>query len=302
MEEGTAQSAPPMEDSPPSPGEVESAEPTRYAPWQILNERDRGEIIAHFLLGLSPFKISALTKRSLTFVYSVLRSPEAAQAIEEFENERAQGLTQVNARLQRSTVGLVDELLFIARQGSKESNRLKAIIEGLGMAGVSRIQKVQSVQTQITISMDKLKLAEQTIEMEREVGGGNGNSHSVNGKPILRELIESLNATGAGRVVVSDLFASGSIKSGLEDAQPEESLLPGSGGVGIRQDDGLLPPPNLPIRSGSEEETEAAGAAAWALQVDDCHESISDLVVGKRSSDPNPYYQRDSDKRTEVSH
>ena len=272
-----------------------SNETVKYSPWQILNERDKGQIVAHFLHGLSPAQIATLTTRSLPFVYEVLKSEEAQVAIAAFENERQQGLSNVNERLAIASVGLLDGLLDIAMNGKREGNKLKAIIEGLGMAGVSRVQRVQTEHKQVIIHAGKIDLALKVMQeeaaMEGEiVGGGNGNS---DGKPLLQQVRDSLNATGPGGVFVAQLDASDGPPSGLASEVPKEYLLPGEGGAWIRQDDGLSPSPTVQASPGSQQETKVDSVAEGTLQKHPGDKVVSDLAAHKRPEHANPYYQRD---------
>lgn len=274
-----------------------SNEPVKHSPWQILNERDKGQIIAHFLHGLSPAQIATLCTRSLPFVYDVLKSDEAQAAIAEFERERQQGLSNVNERLAIASVGLLDGLLDIAMNGKREGNKLKAIIEGLGMAGVSRVQRVQTEHKQVIIHAGKIDLALKVMQEEAAiegeiVGGGNGNS---DGKPLLQQVRDSLNATGPGGVFVTKLDAGNDSPGGLAQEVPAEHLLPGEGGAWIRQDDRLSPPPPMQTSPGPQQETQVDSVASGALQEHPSDKGVSDLAAHKQPEHANPYYQRDGD-------
>lgn len=273
-------------------------EPRGKRPWQVLNERDKGEIVTHFLHGLSPSQIATLTKRSLPFVYEVLQSEDAQDTIQRFERERENGLMEVGERLQRSTVTLLDGLLEIALRGKKEANQLNAIKHGLALAGLSPVQKVATVSAKVVIHQDKLDRARETIEWEEERrGGGNGNGDS-----ILDKLAGALNATGPGRAICIDLSAGGAAPAGVAAKVPEKYVLPGEGGTWIRSADKIPSLADLRDAAKQEAEKEVDSVATGPLQEHDGNEDVSTMAADQQPADENPYYQRDSDERPEVHH
>ena len=278
----------------------QQAELDKNSPWAIMNGRDSGEIIAHFLNGLSPSSIAVLTKRSLPFVYRVLQSDEARQLTSLHEQERERGILNTRERLSMASVGMLDKLIEIAMNGSKESNRLRAVVEALGMAGVSRIQKIQSVQARVVISSDRLRRAQETIDMEMEALEDNGNGNSNKPQSLLRELAGALNAAGPGRVFVADLGAGAVPENGDAATVSEEPVLSSTGGFGVRPADELSPPANLSNAPEQGSAQEDDSPTAWTLQKHDGDESIPGLASSERSTSTNPYYQRDSDKCAEV--
>lgn len=270
--------------------EQETQEPVkdkpRKQPWQILNERDKGVIVTHFLHGLSPTQISVLVQRSLPFVYEVLQSDEAQVAIAEFEREQENGLLEVNEMLKRSRTALVDELLMIALKGKKEADRLNATKHGLALAGMVPIQKVASVSAKVVIQGQTLDRAKETMDWLRErKGHGNGNGDS-----ILNQIAGALNATGPGRAISIDLSASGAAPAGVEAVVQGEHVLPGEGGAWVRSTDELPSPADLRAFAKQNAEAEVVGPPAGSLQEHDGHEDVSAVAADKRSPDENPYY------------
>jgi hypothetical protein len=271
-------------------------EPIARKPWQVLNERDKGEIVTHFLHGLSPSQIATLTKRSLPFVYEVLQSEEAQETISRYEQEREHGLMQVGERLQTSTVALVDQLLMIALTGSKESNRLNAVKHGLALAGMVPIQKIASVSAKVVISQDKLNRAMETIAWESPAQAGmSGDKRNDNGTHLLDQLAGALNSTGAGGVVVTQLSPSGGTKAGLASEVPSEHVLPGEGGAWVRSPDAVSPSADLPDVAESRQEAQVDRTSSGPLQEHDGHQDLPGVAPSERPPDENPYYQRDRD-------
>jgi len=270
---------------------IQEVEPKPRKPWQVLNERDKGQIVTHFLYGLSPSQIATVTKRSLPFVYEVLQSEEAQETIKEFEKERENGLMEVGERLQRSTVGLVDQLLMIALTGQKENNRLNAVKHGLALAGMVPVQKIASVSAKVVIHQDKLDRAKETIAWEAaRNGGGNGNGDS-----ILNQIAGALNAAGPGRAISIDLSAGRTSQTGLESPVPEEHVLPGESGAWVRSVDAVSSPADLRNAAIADEAKEVAGPASRSLQEHDGDEDVPAVVADKQSADENPYYKCDRD-------
>lgn len=289
--------------------EVEEAlveEHERSAPWSILNTRDSKEVVIKFLEGFSPSAIAPLVNRSLPYVYSVLRSQEAQQAITEFDQERERGLLDVHRRLDVASVHLLDGLLKIAYTGKNEGVRLKAIIEGLGMSGVSKIQKVQSLTARVMVPMEKLHLAQQTIDMENQASGngggdnGGGSNGVLDRKSLLQSVITSLTARGSEGAIVPHSETGGGPEARLENEVPTEPLLPSPSRSGIRQADGLPAPPVMYAAPASGPATPVGGVASGTLQEHHREQGISDVASGERSVPENPYYKRDGDERTEV--
>lgn len=265
--------------------EAEKVERPVRRPWQILNERDKGVIVTHFLHGLSPSQIATLTKRSIPFVYEVLQSEEAQDAIAEFEKERENGLIEVNTRLQRATATLTDELLVMALSGSKESNRLNAIKHGLALAGMVPVQKVAQVSAKVVIQGATLERARETMGWIKSRGQGNGNSDSV-----LDQIAGALNATGPGRAVSIDLSASRAAAPGMAGDVQGEHVLPGQGGAWVRQDDFVPSLADLRDVAEPSPEAEVVGPSTGPLQEHDGHEDVPTVAADQRSIDPNPYY------------
>lgn len=255
-------------------------------PWQILNERDKGVIVTHFLHGLSPSQIAVLAKRSLPFVYEVLQSEEAQEAIAEFEREQEQGLLDVNDMLKRSRTALLDQVLTIALEGKKEGDRLNAAKHGLALAGMVPIQKVAQVSAKVVIQGQTLDRAQETLEwLKARKGQGNGNGDS-----ILNKIAGALNATGPGRAISIDLSTGGTAPTGVEAAVPGEHVLPGEGGAWVRSADELPPLADLRNAAKQEAQAEVVGAAAGPLQEHDGNEDVPAVAPGERPSDANPYY------------
>jgi hypothetical protein len=278
----------------------------KSAPWGIVNERDSKEIVIKFLEGYSPSEISTLVGRSLTYTYTVLRSPEAQEAISEFDQERERGLLDVHRRLDSASVHLLDELLKIAYKGKNEGVRLKAVIEGLGMSGISKIQKIQSLGVKVMVPMEKLHLAQQTIDMEARANGNGGGEKSAGGngvldrKSLLQTIVASLTTGGSEGVVISDGEAGGGAETRLETPMQAEPVLPGEGSSGIRPSNGLSTPPIVYAAPAKGPAAAIDRVAAGTLQEHDSKQSIPSVAPNERSESPNPYYKCDSDERTEV--
>jgi len=291
-----------MSEQEPQPEVLEPPEtttPEKYSPWELLNQRDTGQIVADFLCGLSPTKIATLRKRSIQFVYEVLRSPETQLLLQEFETERHEGLMNVSRSLSCASVELKDELLTLARSGRSEGVRLKAIIEALGMSGFSRIQKVQQLSVKVTIPEKALALARQVMQEEgmdaRPLNGGGLDvpSGSPRGESLLQQLRDALRAGGGTEEPSGS--GSGDVEAGLEAPLQEQPLLPLSGSVGLRQAH-ILPPSSLvQTPPGPSDEAEADRLASGALQEHHRNESIPDVAPPERSLNANTYYKRNGD-------
>ena len=291
--------------------EVQAAPPEvlyeRRAPWSVLNERDKGVIITHFLHGCSPSQIATLVKRSLPFVYATLETPEAQEAIAWFDDQQERGLVAVNDRLVRSRTALLDQLMEIALRGGKESNKLNATKHALALAGMVPIQKIASVSARVELKSEVIKCAMETIGWEDEGtvlegapvngarNGGGVKKHESGDNELVSAIAAALRASDSGVPLIVDPGPSSGSESGLEGAVQEELLLPGEGGAWIRSND-KVPSPSL-VQEASRPDTsqEADRVASGTLQEHDRDQNLSCLEADRRPTDPNPYYKRDSD-------
>lgn len=283
-----------------------------YPPWGIMNERDSSRVVDFFLSGFSPSKISQLTSRSLIFIYSVLKSDEARVKIEAFDQARAEGVLNVQRRLDMATVELTDELLQIARSGKVEANKLKAILNVLGMRGISPIQKSQVLRATVYIPAGALqaalKVAEEAAEdflprtvniphVVPEVSQPNQcqkpqhEGEVLRGESLLSRLVGAVNAGGPTGDGESD-GGSGRDASGRLEAQSQaEPILPRQGDTWIRSDDELSSQAfvSAPSKKGREEEDDRL--ASGPLQEHDRDKELSSVAPDQRPVEANPYYK-----------
>jgi len=297
MERSEALPAPPVIDS--------SRDWDQNPTWSLVNKRDREVVISLFLQGFSPYRIAKVVHKSPGSVYKILNSPEAQLEIQQFGEGMERDVEVTRDRLMSASPFLVDGLLQIALESQNEGVKLKAIMGGLGMNGISPIQKVEKLQRTILIDekflgrLERLLIADIAADglTEHDVTPTAGRSNGHVNQSLLQAVADRLNDPGDdnGRDVTTECGESGEVAVDAAPTMQAELVLPVNGGAWIRQDDtipaqAIMPDPPTPGYSPPVD-----CVAAGTLQVNSGNEGVPNVEVAERSEPTNPYYKCNGD-------
>jgi hypothetical protein len=272
--------------------------------WSLVNSRDRGIVISLFLQGFSPYRIAKVVHKSPASVYKILNSPDAQEEIQKFGEGMERDVEVTRDRLMGASPFLVDGLLQIALESPNEGVRLKAIMGGLGMNGISPIQKVEKTQRTVLIDDKFLGRLERLLLADMEADGLTEKDvtpqpEKINGRvnqSLLQSVADRLNDTGdaAGGIVETECDKGREVAPDVPNPLQTELVLPCNGDSWVRQDDAVSAQATVPDVAAPGCPPQVDSVAAGALQVNSGNEGVPDMEVAERCEPKNPYYKCDS--------